>query len=114
MRFPWKKSKKQGRIRATRDQAQKLAVEAEERGRNATRRFRYSTLIFIAGLVPLSVLGVYGAFMNVHGSVSNTVAFIGLSFLVAAAFMFYLTRDLEERFKGLTGTIKKKGLKKRF
>ncbi|MFH1788362.1 MAG: hypothetical protein ABH834_03165 [Candidatus Altiarchaeota archaeon] len=111
-RFPWARRKTPARIRATRDQTERIAAEAEEKGKDATKRFRYSTLVFITGLVPLSVLGVYGAITNVHGSVLNTLVFIALSFIVSAAFMVYLTRDLDERLEGMLKTIAKKGFRK--
>jgi len=113
MKF-WKKEKGvPERIRATREQAQQLAADAEKAARNATKRFRRSIIFFVAGLLPIGALGLYSARNALEGNIENTLYFIMASIGVCSIIVFYLSRDLERKFDGLTGTIQDKGLSRR-
>jgi len=113
MRF-WKKEKnKPERIRATREQARRLAADAEKAARNATKRFRRSIIFFVAGLLPIGALGLYSAGNALEGDMKNTLYFILASIGLCSILVFYLSQDLERKFDGLTSTIRDKGLSRR-
>jgi hypothetical protein len=113
MKIRRKKEKEPEKIRATREQAQRLAADAEKAARNATKRFRQSIIIFVFGLLPIGVLGVYGTSKITEGNIKNTLLFIITSVTVCTIFVLYLSQNLDRKYDGLTNTIHNKGLSRK-